>query len=337
MLDVADRTAGARERWPLLRPDARALARGAVNAALLLFVLLALPQLLSLYYIGAMTQVAVYAMVALGLGVLVGRVGLVSLGQVAVLAVGAWAAARLLFATSMPYPVVLLEAGVITMVAGTLIGLLVERCVLKRLYGYPEPLVLIATYALFLVLDDLTKMVWGGQSLYATQPRDSFGQIGIGGLQYPVYDIALIAVSLIVAATVWYTLNRTRIGRCVTAVVFDSEISAAMGIHVGRIKTGTFIVGAALGAVAGALTAPKIAISPGMGVEVIVVAFAVVVVGGLGSIPGALLGAAIIGLARAVTAHLFPEIEVFAVYLVMAGVLAVRPLGLLAPAEARRI
>src|SRR5229473_1429030 len=77
--------------------------------------------------------------------------------------------------------------------------------------------------------------------------RDSFGQIGIGGLQYPVYDIALIAVSLIVAATVWYTLNRTRIGRCVTAVVFDSEISAAMGIHVGRIKTGTFIVGAALG------------------------------------------------------------------------------------------
>jgi branched-chain amino acid transport system permease protein len=221
--------------------------------------------------------------------------------------------------------------------AGALIGLLAERCVLTRLYGHPEPLVLIATYALFLVLDDLTKMVSGGRSLYATQPRDNLGQISIGGLQYPVYDIALIAVSLMVAIAVWYTLNRTRIGRCVTAVVFDSEISTAMGINVARIKLGTFMVGAALGALAGALTAPKIAVSPGMGVEVIVIAFAVVVVGGLGSISGALLGAVIIGLARSVTVHLIPEVEVFSVYLVMAGVLAVRPFGLLPPARTRRI
>jgi branched-chain amino acid transport system permease protein len=221
--------------------------------------------------------------------------------------------------------------------AGALIGLLAERCVLTRLYGHPEPLVLIATYALFLVLDDLTKMASGGRSLYATQPRDNLGQISIGGLQYPVYDIALIAVSLMVAITVWYALNRTRIGRCVTAVVFDSEISAAMGINVARIKLGTFMVGAALGALAGALTAPKIAVSPGMGVEVIVIAFAVVVVGGLGSISGALLGAVIIGLARSVTVHLIPEVEVFSVYLVMAGVLAVRPFGLLPPARTRRI
>jgi branched-chain amino acid transport system permease protein len=279
-------------------------------------------------------------LVAVGLTLVFGVLRLLNIAHGAFYSVGAYvgvyaigASVSLGWGTALQLVTALAAASL----AGMLIGLLVERCVLKRLYGYPEPLVLIATYALFLVLDDLTKMVWGGQSLYATQPRDSLGQIGIGGLQYPVYDIALIAVSLIVAVAVWYTLNRTRIGRCVTAVVFDSEISAAMGIYVGRIKTGTFVVGAALGAVAGALTAPKIAVSPGMGVEVIVVAFAVVVVGGLGSIPGALLGAAIIGLARAVTAHLFPEIEVFAVYLVMAGVLAVRPLGLLAPAEVRRI
>jgi len=110
-----------------------------------------------------------------------------------------------------------------------------------------------------------------------------------------------------------------------------------MGVHVGRIKTGTFIVGSVLGCLAGALTAPKIAVSPGMGVEVIVIAFAVVVIGGLGSIPGALLGAAIIGLARATAAHLVPELEVFAVYLVMVAVLVVKPYGLLAPATARRI
>ena len=123
MLDIAGRTAAARQRSPLRLPGRRTLIRAGVIAVLFLFVLLALPQLLSLYYIDAMTQVVVYSVVTLGLGVLVGRVGLVSLGQVAVLAIGAWVAARLLFATTQPYPLVLLEAGVITMVLGTLIGL----------------------------------------------------------------------------------------------------------------------------------------------------------------------------------------------------------------------
>ncbi len=113
-------------------PSRSQLIKGAVTAALLLFTLLALPQLMSLYYVDTMTQVAVYSMVALALGVLVGRVGLVSLGQVAVLAIGAWVAARLLFATSQPYPLILLEAGLVTMVAGTAIGLPALR--LRGLY-----------------------------------------------------------------------------------------------------------------------------------------------------------------------------------------------------------
>ncbi|MGX9427793.1 MULTISPECIES: branched-chain amino acid ABC transporter permease [Bradyrhizobium] len=279
-------------------------------------------------------------LVAVGLTLIFGVLRLLNIAHGAFYSVGAYAAiyaigasVALGWGTALQLAAALGAASVI----GALIGLLVERCVLLRLYGHPEPLVLIATYALFLVLDDLTKMISGGRSLYAAQPRDNLGQIAIGGLQYPTYDIALIGVSLMVAAAAWYTLNRTRLGRCVTAVVFDSEISAAMGIHVGRIKTGTFIVGSVLGCIAGALTAPKIAVSPGIGVEVIVIAFAVVVVGGLGSIPGALLGAAIVGLARAVTAHLMPEVEVFAVYFAMVAVLAVRPHGLLAPVAARRI
>src|SRR5438270_13221038 len=109
MLDTASRPAGARPRAPLRRPAGRTLASACASAVLLLAALVALPDLLSIYYIDAMTQVVVYAMVALGLGLLAGRVGLVSLGQVAVLAVGAWVAARLLFATAQPYPVVLLE------------------------------------------------------------------------------------------------------------------------------------------------------------------------------------------------------------------------------------
>src|SRR5580658_1672130 len=114
---------------PVGRPQ---LIRWCVVAALVLFVLFGFPAFLSLYYVDAMTQVAIYSMVALALGILVGRVGLVSLGQVAVLAVGAWVAARLLFATTQPYPVILLEAGLITMVAGIAIGLPALR--LRGLY-----------------------------------------------------------------------------------------------------------------------------------------------------------------------------------------------------------
>jgi branched-chain amino acid transport system permease protein len=228
-------------------------------------------------------------------------------------------------------------AGVSALAVGAALGLAIERTVLGRLYRHPEALILIATYAVFLILEDLTKLVWGGQSLYANQPRDALGQVRLGALQYPVYDIALILVAIVLAAVIWFALNSTRIGRCVTAVVFDREMSAAMGINVARTMTGTFVVGAALGAFAGAITAPKIAISPGIGIEVIVIAFAVVVIGGLGSITGALVGAAIVGIARALTAHLFPQIELFAVYAAMAGVLAIRPYGLFARPEARRI
>jgi branched-chain amino acid transport system permease protein len=228
-------------------------------------------------------------------------------------------------------------ASIAALLAGALLGLAIERSVLGRLYRHQESLILIATYAVFLILEDLTKLIWGGQSLYANQPRDALGQMRLGALQYPVYDIALILVAIVLAVTIWFALTATRIGRCVTAVVVDREMSAAMGVNVARIMTGTFVVGAALGAFAGAITAPKIAISPGIGVEVIVLAFAVVVIGGLGSIMGALVGAVIVGIARAFTAHLFPEIELFAVYAAMAGVLAIKPYGLFARPEARRI
>jgi branched-chain amino acid transport system permease protein len=279
-------------------------------------------------------------LVAVGLTLVFGVLRLLNVAHGAFYSIGAYAGVYAIGASiSLGWgtAVQLVAAVGVAGLVGVFIGLLTERGVLRRLRGYPDALVLIATYALFLVLDDLTKMVSAGRSLYASQPRDNLGEIVIGGLQYPVYDVALIGLSLLLALGLWYTLDRTRIGHCITAVVLDSEISAAMGINIDRIKTGTFVIGAGLGCIAGALTAPKIAVSPGIGIEVIVIAFAVVVVGGLGSIAGALLGAIIIGLARSVTAHLAPELEIFAVYFVMAGVLALRPHGLLAPAEARRI
>ena len=224
-----------------------------------------------------------------------------------------------------------------SVIIGGIIAIVMERTVLARLYAQEETLVLLATYAVFLILEDLTKLIWGGVSLYANQPRDALGQVTIGALPFPVYDLVLVVVAIALAIAVAFVLSHTRIGRLVTAVTADRDMSLAMGINVTRILTGTFVVGAALGALAGALTAPKIAILPGIGVEVIVLAFAVVVVGGLGSVTGAITAAMLIGLFRALASHLLPEAEVFVTYAVMAAVLAIRPFGLFSPVTVRRI
>jgi branched-chain amino acid transport system permease protein len=252
---TAGRTATGPQRPPLRRPDARSLVRPAVIVMLLLFVLFALPQLLSLYYIGAMTQVAVYAIVALGLGVLVGRVGLVSLGQVAVLAIGAWVAARLLFATSLPYPVVLLGAGVITMVLGTLIGLPALR--LRGLY-----------------LALITLMLAGGitVALATTNfPNGGSGFLGYNGSSVHIppirrpsiaaSDPAYFRYSVLVAALMFLLVLahiRTRPGRA-WAAIRQSELTAlAAGINTTLYKLwafalASFITGVAGGVLAGAI------------------------------------------------------------------------------------
>jgi branched-chain amino acid transport system permease protein len=134
-----------------------------------------------------------------------------------------------------------------------------------------------------------------------------------------------------------WALYYTRQGKLLLAVIHDREMSAAMGINVDRVYLVTFTLGAMLAGLGGALTAPMIAVSPGIGVEVIVLSFAVVVVGGLGSLGGAALGALMVGIVRSVAVRYWPEGELFIIYFVMALVLIARPKGLFSPPEARKI
>ena len=157
------------------------------------------------------------------------------------------------------------------------------------------------------------------------------------GLIYPTYNLAVVLASIVVGVVLALVLNRTRQGKILQAVIHDREMSAAMGINVSRVYLVTFTVGAMLGALGGALTAPTIAVQPGIAADVIVLAFAVVVIGGLGSLGGAALGAVIVGMVRAWAVHKWPEVELFSVYAVMAAVLIMRPKGLFAIPEARKI
>jgi branched-chain amino acid transport system permease protein len=226
---------------------------------------------------------------------------------------------------------------VAAMVVGLVAGPLIERGLLRFMYGRDEIVLVLVTYALFLILEDFTKLVFGVDPLLVSQPYSLLGNIEVGSLIYPVYSLVLVAVSVLVGVALALVLNRTRQGKILRAVIHDREMSTAVGINVSRVYLVTFTAGAMLAALGGALTAPTTSVQPGIGAEVIVLAFAVVVVGGLGSLGGAAVGALLVGLVRSGAVHYRPEVELFSVYVVMALVLIVRPKGLFAAPEARKI
>jgi branched-chain amino acid transport system permease protein len=221
--------------------------------------------------------------------------------------------------------------------AGLVSGLLVERGVLRFMYGRDEVLMVLVTYAIFLVLEDVTKLVWGTDSYVSYQPAYWLGTIDVFGLPYTVYKFLIVGIAILVGAALYFALNHTRTGKLLLVVIEDREISSALGINVTLFFTVTFVIGATLGALGGALTAPEISVVPGIGAEIIVMAFAVIVIGGMGSIGGAMLGALIVGFSRAAFVHLYPPAELFSIYLVMAAVLTVKPYGLFALSESRKI
>jgi len=205
------------------------------------------------------------------------------------------------------------------------------------MYGKDEIVLLLITYAVFLILEDVIKLVWGVESKMLPEPYALPGNFQIGTLVYPVYNLVLIAVAVVTGAALSWALYATRQGKLLLAVIHDREMSAAMGINVDRVYLITFTLGAMLAGLGGALTAPMIAVSPGIGVEVIVLSFAVVVIGGLGSLGGAALGALMVGIVRSVAVRYWPEGELFIVFFVMALVLIARPKGLFSAPEARKI
>jgi len=278
--------------------------------------------------------------IAVGLTLIYGVMKILNVAHGSLYALGAYTAAA--FAGSWlghgHAPVgsygVLLVAG---LVVGLIAGPLIERGLLRFMYGREEIVLVLVTYALFLILEDFTKLLFGVDPILVAAPYALLGNLQLGHLVYPVYSFVLVAVSILAGAALALVLKRTRQGKMLRAVIHDREMSMALGINVSRVYLVTFTAGAMLAALGGAITAPTTSVQPGIGAEVIVLAFAIVVVGGLGSLGGAALGALIVGLVRSAAVHYRPEVELFSVYVVMALVLIVRPKGLFAAPEARKI
>jgi len=278
--------------------------------------------------------------VSIGLTIIFGVMKILNIAHRSFYAWGAYTAAFLIGKFSelgLPDAFGFIAIIISTITVGTVLGLALERGVLRYLYEREEVLIVLATFGVFLFLEDLILLVFGVDPYYAYQPMVSLGSIEIGGTTRDVYSLSFIAVGLTIALLSWWVLKGTKWGRLLTAVIFDREMSISMGINVKAVYIITFVVGASLGALGGAYIAPTVSVAPGFGIDVIVLSFAVVVIGGMGSVPGTLIGALLVGILRAYTVHNFPELELFVIFAVMALVLVVRPEGLFAPAQARKI
>jgi branched-chain amino acid transport system permease protein len=214
-----------------------------------------------------------------------------------------------------------------------LVGPLVER-VLRLIYGRDESFQMLLTFALVLIFEDVIRFVWGTSPHQMGGLYMQYGHLTLGGITVPVYNLIVIAAGGLIALGMGWFLARTRFGRIVRATSENREMSEALGVNMSRVYARVFTLGTALGTVGGALVVPATAAMSEMGIDVIVEAFAVVVIGGLGSMRGAFVGALIVGVLRAVAISVYPEMEMLAIYLVVIAVLVLRPAGLFARATA---
>lgn len=295
-------------------------------------------------FLGAVVDGILYSawlfIIAVGLTLIYGVMKILNMAHGTFYAVGAYVAVTMLgwwFSHELtPWGVVPLMI-LAALVSGLVLGVVVERGLLSHFAGRDPIVLLLVTYALFLILEDVIKLIWGVDPWIASEPLWVFGQVEIGGLTYPTYNLFIVVVAALVGGLLTWFLQFTAKGKVLRAVIHDPEVSQAMGVNVGRWNLIAFVTGSVLAALGGAFTSPTISVVPGMGVEVVVLMFAVVVIGGLGSIPGTVAGALIVGFVRSFAVHFWPESEVFSIYAVMALVLAIRPQGLFSGVELRKI
>ena len=208
------------------------------------------------------------------------------------------------------------------------LGAVVERLFFRSLYGREELYQLLFTYALVLILGDAAKFLWGVDQLSVSSPPILSGSVELFGSLQPTYNLFVMAIGPLIAFLGWLLLNHTGVGRMVRAAQMDREMLDALGANVGTIYTGMFVFSAFLAGLSGALVTPIQSIVPGMDVLIIVQAFIVVVIGGMGSFWGTFWGSVIYGQVLSFGILIFPSFSLFSVFALMAVILIVRPWGL---------
>ncbi len=297
--------------------------------------------LITLALMDGVSYAALLFLVALGLTLIFGVMRILNIAHGSLYAWGGYFAATLGLAITnfgLPPMLGLPALFIAALLIGVLLGTVLEYGLLRRILDKDPILQLLVTFAAFMVLEDLQRMIWGVQPVFVSEVVTQLGTLSVAGVTYTRYQLLVLpAVAIAAFFGLRWFLGRTALGRQVTAVTHNREVATAMGVNTGRVTWITISVGGALGALGGALASPTTSFTPGIGAEMMVLSFAVVATGGLGQIGGAALAALMIGLSRSFAIYLMPEIEVLVPYLIMVGVLLLRPEGLFSTAAARRI
>ena len=279
--------------------------------------------------IGGVFHAAVLFLVAAGLQLVFGVQKIVNLACGSFYALGAYfGISAVNWALKLGLPPQLFLG--VLLIAGLVLGLIgpVIEALLRTVYDRDEAFQLLLTFALVLMFQDVLRFFWGANPQQLGDLVMSYGKLSAGGVIVPTYNMLVIVASIVIAAGIGTFLQRTRFGRLLRATAENRDMSQALGVNVRWMYASVFTLGTVLGTVGGALVVPTAAASLDMPVELVVEAFAVVVIGGLGSMRGALAGALIVGIMRALAIRYYAELEMLAIYLVVITILIARPAGL---------
>jgi branched-subunit amino acid ABC-type transport system permease component len=284
-----------------------------------------------LLIMAGLTRAAILFIVAAGLTLVFGVLRVINMAHGSLYMIGAFVAASVIqkVGGTAGFWLALLAAPL----AVAVVGAIIEGVVLRRIYQAEHVVQLLATYALILIFDDLVKMTWGAEYKSVSVPAAFAGSIAIGGRSFPIYNLFVTAWAIALAGSLWFLIYRTVLGRLIRAAVDDAETLEALGVNIPRIFAAVFVIGAFLAGLGGVLVAPLGSIGLGMDVTILIEAFVVAVIGGLGSFPGALLGAVIIGMMFSFGITVAPDMAMAFVFLAMVIVLIIRPWGLFGEPE----
>jgi branched-chain amino acid transport system permease protein len=274
--------------------------------------------------VGGILLGGIYALIACGLNLIFGVMRVINFAHGDIMAVAALSSVSIVMVLKLPFWVAVL----VVPLAAALFGLLMQQLILRRIEGAPPIMSLLATYALSTILVNISILLWGGG--YTGMPGVLSGSVRLLGVNVSLSRVVSFAVAVIASLGIWWMLARTRFGRAVRTVSQAPELAEISGISVGHVRLATFALGAGMAGLAGVLIAPTFAIDPQLGSRFIVKAFAVIIVGGMGSYPGAFVAALLLGLVEVFGGYFAGAVIGSALlYLLMLGVLLVKPRGLL--------
>jgi branched-subunit amino acid ABC-type transport system permease component len=278
-------------------------------------------------FMSGIARSALLFLVASGLSLTFGVLRVLNFAHGSLYMLGAFLAYSVWKFLIMPVLGFYVAAVIVALIMGG-VGLLIEFVLLRRLYarGWPEQL--LATYALVLIITDLVKWAWSGQFFSIPRPKPFTGAVFLFGFPFPSYNFFVILLGLGLVVFLWWLVYRTRLGDIIRAAANDREMVSALGIPIPWLFTSIFVLGAMIAGLSGAVIAPFGSVTLGMDIDIIIECFAVVVIGGMGSLPGTLLGAFIVGQVYSFGIMFKPELALALIFMVMAVVLIIRPWGI---------